>query len=377
MQTISTHTPRNKSLLYAWLLLGCLSCKQAYLPPAISNPPSYLVVEGFIDNGPDSTYFDLTHTYKLNDSTSTTPELGAGVTVEGSDNSAYVLGEVGNGLYGANLPALNTAVTYRLHITTTGGKQYASDFVPVTNNPPIDSINFVRDNNGVTIYANSHDPTGKAKYFRWEYEETWEFHSAYFASLIFANGSLQNYSPNLIFTCWKGDNSTRIVLGTTSQLSSDVVYRQRMVSYPVGAVQISVKYSILVKQYALTQDAFTWWGITQNNTENIGSIFGVQPSTNQGNLHSLSDSTEQVIGYVSAGNLQSQRIFITNDQVSPWVYEPPCMTQLVPLDSIAAYYPLGLWPIDYNSAMTGVYESSNYCIDCTLSGTNAQPSFWQ
>jgi hypothetical protein len=371
------YTLRNKSLLVALLLVGCLSCKQTYLPPAVANPPNYLVVEGFINNGPDSTYFDLTHTYKLSDSTSTTPELGAGVVVEGSDNSVYSLSEVGNGLYGANLPALNTAATYRLHITTTGGKQYASDFVPVANNPPIDSVNFIRDNNGATIYVNSHDPTGKAKYFRWEYQETWEFHTEYVTNLLFVNDSLQLYYPDLEYTCWKGDNSTRVVLATTSQLSSDVVNRQFMVNYPVGSIQFSVKYSILVKQYALTQDAFAWWGITQNNTENIGSIFGVQPSTNQGNLHSLSDSTEQVIGYVSAGNLQSQRIFITNDQVAPWAYEPPCMIQKVPLDSVVEYYAAGIWPISYTFGMTGVNESDKFCIDCTLTGSNIPPPFWQ
>lgn len=364
---------------FSLTLIAALSCKQNYLPPAIANPPTFLVVEGFINTGPDSTYFNLTHTYKLSDSTATTPETGASVTIQGSDNSTFPLGEVGNGLYGANLPSLNTTKTYRLNITTTGGKQYASDYVPIIVNPPIDSVNFIQKNDGVTIYVNTHDPTNKAQFFRWEYQETWEFHSAYFATYQFINRQLIPYAPNTENTCWKGDNSTRLILGSTTQLASDVVYELPLVTIPKPDQQLSVKYSILVKQYAITQQAFNWWSIMQNNTENIGSIFGVQPSTDQGNIHSLTDTSEQVIGFVSAGNIQSQRIFITNDQVTPWIYIPPCAIQIHAnnIDTIAFYYSEGIWPIDLTSDQSHVQESYETCIDCNLTGTNIPPPFWQ
>jgi Domain of unknown function (DUF4249) len=365
------------SALAALSLTATLSCKQTYDPPAIANPPTFLVVEGFINNGPDSTYFDLTHTYKLSDSTATTPETGAAVSIQGTDNSSYSLGEVGNGLYGANLPTLNPTTTYRLSINTTDGKRYASDYVPIVVNPAIDSVNFIRNNTGATIYVNTHDPTNRARYFRWDYQETWEFHSAYFAALMFVNGQLINYAPNTINTCWKADNATGILLGTTTQLSSDIVSEHPLVDIPLAAQQLSVKYSILVKQYAITEDAYNWWSIMQNNTENIGSIFGVQPSTNQGNLHCLSDTAQQVIGYVSAGNTSTQRIFITNDQVSPWIYEPGCTMQTIPIDSMAFYYAQGVWPVDLTSDLTHVNISYETCVDCTLSGSNIQPPFWQ
>ena len=358
-------------------LTATIGCKQTYDPPVIANPPTSLVVEGFINNGPDSTYFDLSHTYKLNDSTGTIPETGAGVSIQGSDNSSYSLSEVGNGLYGANLPALNPTTTYRLFINTTGGKQYASDYVPIVTDPPIDSVNFIRNNTGVNIYVNTHDPTNTAKYYRWEYQETWEFHSAFYATLQFLNNQLVNYSPNTIATCWAGYTSTRIILGTTTQLASDVVYRLPLVSIPLNAEKLSVKYSILVKQYAITENAYNWWSILQNNTENIGSIFGVQPSTDQGNIRCLNDTSEQVVGYVSAGNTNSQRIFITSDQVFPWDYLSPCTTQTVALDSVAFYYTEGIWPIDLTPDQSHAIESYRSCIDCTLGGTNIQPSFWQ
>jgi Domain of unknown function (DUF4249) len=369
-------TPVTISALVITLLAATLGCKQTYLPPIVKNPPVNLVVEGFINNGPDSTYFNLSTTYLLSDSTATTPITGATVTVEGADNSEYPLSEIGNGVYGAPLPPLNTNNTYRLHISTTDDKEYASDYVPIVNDPPLDSINFIRNNSGVHVYANTHDPTGASQYYRYKYEEVWKFQSPYAASLIFANGMLENYAPDTTAVCWYYDNSTAIILAASTQLSKAVIYEAQMVNVPLNAQQISIEYSIFVHQYAVTKAAFDWWTQMQSNTENIGSIFGVQPSADPGNLHCLTDSTQQVIGYVSAGTIQSQRFFITNQQVLPWFYNSGCMEIQDAAGNAASQYAAGVYPVDYHLFPGILNYAYKTCVDCTLTGTNKKPSFW-
>src|SRR5580692_6412580 len=110
------------AILTTWTFTGSPGCKQAYDPPVVSSPNTYLVVEGFINNGPDSTYYSLSHTFKLSDTATATPELQAQVTVQGKDNSSYPLAEMGNGVYGAPLTGLNPAMQYRLDIHTLAGK---------------------------------------------------------------------------------------------------------------------------------------------------------------------------------------------------------------------------------------------------------------
>jgi hypothetical protein len=375
------------SFIAPCLLAISAACKQVYAPPAVASPPSYLVVEGFINNGPDSTYYTLSHTYKLSDSTSTTPETGAAVAVQGSDNSLYILGEVGNGLYGASLPALNPTTTYRLHIATTANKQYASDYVPLVPDPPIDSISVVRNYEGdALICATTHDPTNTARYFRWDYSETWEYHSAYYLQLIVRNNTVLSYQPDTIYTCWRGDNSSHITLANSTALAQNIIYETPMVNIPFNAQQLSVEYSILAHQYAITEAAFNWWSLLQNNTENIGSIFGVQPSTDQGNIHCLTDTSEEVIGYISAGTIRTQRQFFFNAQVAPWVYTPPCSELNTRPDSVLFFYSTGIWPIDsfsingsgINAGQTfRVHIAGRGCVDCTTTGTNIKPPFWQ
>ena len=365
-------------------LLATTACRQTYNPPVIANPPNYLVVEGFIENnGADSTLFTLSRTVKL-DSNAYTAEQGASVTVEGTDNSIFRLGEVNNGAYGARLPFLNSNVTYRLHIATSGGKQYASDYVPIVTDPPIDSISWARKDNppnaGIQIYANTHDPNNNTHYYRWEYQETWEFHAAFYATIKYTPATgIVGYGPNTTYYCWHNDKSSSVLIASSTQLSQDVIYEAPVVLIPLNSQQLQIKYSILVKQYALTKDAFNWWQILQKNTEQIGSIFGVQPSANPGNIHSLTDTTEQVLGFVGGGSTRTQRIFITNAQVLPWDYETDCQDNKVSPDpaTLSNEFAGGNLPWSQDVMPPSVHVAFKTCVDCTFSGTNIPPYFWQ
>lgn len=339
------------------------------------------MVEGFIENnGTDSTVFNLSRTIRL-DTNFYSPELGAALTVEGTDNSSWELGEIGDGRYGAQLAGLiNNNTSYRLHIRTRSGKQYASDYIPLVKDPPIDSISWRRRDDppyaGIQIYANTHDPQNNTHYYRWTYGETWEFHSPFFATIKWdpVAQDLVLYHPNIISVCWHYDSSATVLLASSTQLAQDLIYEQPLVIVPLNSQQITVRYSILVKQYALTKDAFDWWQAMARNTELIGSIFGVQPSANKGNIRSLTDTSEIVLGFVSGGNTHSQRIFITRDQVAPWLYDPGCPSIPDTPYGLQAFIDRGYLPYDETSTFD--LMSWPRCIDCTLTGTNIRPSFW-
>src|ERR1700735_1867551 len=82
-----------------FLLPLIIGCKKTYNPPAISAPESYLVVEGVINAGADSTIIKLSRTVNLSAATTANPETGAVVAVEGNDNTNYPLSETSPGNY--------------------------------------------------------------------------------------------------------------------------------------------------------------------------------------------------------------------------------------------------------------------------------------
>ncbi|HVV54337.1 MAG TPA: DUF4249 domain-containing protein [Mucilaginibacter sp.] len=377
------------------LVLLAWGCKKPFTPPGdISADNRYLVVEGVISMN-DSTFIRLSRTKKVDTFKTVVPELHAQVNIESNANASYALIEAGNGIYAAPPLNLDTSRRYRLRIKTTDGKEYISDFVPVKDAPPIDSIGFIARAQGVQLYVNSHNSASTTRYYRWEYQETWQFHSMY------ASSYRNDLHPRLVsdqkYSCFASDTSGNILLASTIKLATDVIYQAPLTLIPANSEKIETKYSILVRQYALTSDAYDFWQNLQKNTENIGSIFDVLPSEVQGNFHCLSNPSETVIGYLCAGNITSKRIFISADELLPTYsvqYPYSCVldtTFTAPADASQQRSTNIYWQSTaIDSIVQGLYGvpdvlgvpyaytySAGPCVDCTIRGTRIKPSFWK
>jgi len=370
-------------LLYCILILELVNCKVPYDPPVKSANAHYLVVEGYLNgNGQTTIKMSRTRNITSGDTAKNIYETGAHLQIEDDNNGHFPLNESANGVYSGNY-LLNPGNKYRLHIITTDGKEYISDFVPFKQSPPIDTINWNFKNGGVQIYANAHDPQDKTRFYRWDFQETWEFHSAFYSYLKW-DSSLLKVVPrtNQIYICWRTENSTTTYLGSSTKLQQDIISGAPLNLIAFGDKRISVLYSTLVTQYALDSAAYNYWNAMKSNTENVGSIFDPQPNQTRGNIHCTKDSSEVVVGYIGAGITQQKRIFISNNQMpANWNSPPDCVIDSVPKDSIAYYLggTLGFVPIDtILDPMTRFGYTSSFlnCVDCTYYGTNVKPPFW-
>ena len=377
----------------AIMILLFAHCKQSYEPQLEAKNIKLLVVEGFLNSGQGPTTIRLSRTVNLKD-TAIKPEPGAIVSVEGENGSIFSLTGNTKGEYSIAQLILNNNVKYRLHIKTTNGKEYISDFIPVKYTPPIDSITWQRESNGVRLYANAHDQQNATKYYEWKFEETWEFHSAFYTSLKYIRNPSTNavtgltyrnadQSPDTtIYKCWGIQNSSSIVVGSTEKLTADVVYLPVQYIEP-GSEKLSVLYSMNLKQYAISKDEYLFLQKMKKNTEQVGTLFDAQPSELSGNIHCLTDPDETVIGFVEITQEQTKRIFISNSQVGGWNYNAGCFQIEIDnnLDSINKYgrdlIPTTASKIGPMGDIVAFYATfSDECIDCTLHRTNKRPAFW-
>jgi hypothetical protein len=391
------------------LIMTIISCKKSYTPPIIVANNNYLVVEGVINSGNDSTVIKLSRTRKISDKVITNPETGAALSVEGDQNSSYPLTETSQGIYTS--PGLNLDNThkYRLRIKTSNGEQYLSDYEQVLNSPPIDSISYdlkgTFNDPGVNIYISTHDATNKALYYRWDYQETWVIHS-YYESFFKSNGDTvlgRDLVNDNITNCWQSDTSSNIILGSSAKLSQNVIADLPIIFIPSTSEKVAGKYSILVKQYALSADAYTFYENLKKNTEQLGSIFDALPTQINGNIHSIRNPSEPVIGYISVGNPSSLRIFIANQKLPQWktdtsfytgchiAYDdknPCCFYNFGGVNQVDEYinydisgYKYPLIPIDAigmpGHPPIGFKASTRECVDCTVRGSNKPPAFWK
>jgi len=285
-----------------------LRCTKPYNPAVVAGNNNYLVVEGNINTGTDSTTILLSRTTNIASGITTLPEPGATVVIQDNQNGSYSLHSNGNGSYTSALLTLDPTRMYRLSITTADGKVYLSDFVPASVSPPIDSIGFKTVNNNLQVYVNTHDPNNATHYYRWDYTETWQFHADYPSTYI-SNGSEVVYrtAAQNIYQCWTNDISTDIELASSAKLSQDVIYQNPLLSIPSTSEKLEIRYSILLKQYAMTTAGYNYYSLLKQNTEELGSIFDAQPSTLTGNIHCTTNATIPVIGYVTAGTTAQKK----------------------------------------------------------------------
>jgi hypothetical protein len=373
-----------QSLAAFIFLLFAASCKTPYDPPIKSSKDHFLVVDGFINtNGFTNIKLSRTRNITWGDTAPYINEINAQVIIEDDQNNVYPLYENGAGNYSAGY-FLNSNAQYRLHITTANQKEYVSDFVPCKISPPIQEVGWRFNDGDVQVYVNTQDPNNQTHFYRWDYKETWEFHSQYYSTLKFIT------QPNLavvprtvpVFVCYREGNSSNIFLGSSLKLKEDVIHEAPLALIPNHDRRISVLYSTLVTQYALDSAGYNYWNAMKGNTENVGSIFDPQPNLTQGNIHCITDSSERVIGYISAGTTQQARLFISNSSLpSDWNQPLNCTEYTVPKDSIGFYFSGNVFiPISSlppGSPMPEAYLSaSGTCVDCTLTGSPDKPPFW-
>jgi hypothetical protein len=364
-------------LFFAVLLAGC---REQYELPLKESDVSLLVVEGTLNAGQGPTNILLTRTVKVNEDLAFKPVLNAKLIVEDKNNGSVALNEAGNGNYTHVQLSLIIGQEYRLRIRTNENKEYLSDYVVVRQTPAIDSVSWKKENNGLTIYANTHDASNNTRYYKWDYEETWEIKTYFTAEYKWVGGSSIVPSPNFNHRCWKYAKSNAITIGSTAQLQSDVVSDAPLLLIPSGSDKLSVRYSILLKQQTLTKEAYEYLKLMKKNTETMGSIFDPQPSELRGNIKCITKPDEGVIGYLTASGFSEKRIFVTA-QEADWQYEQDCsyMRVINDPDSINLWVPTYL-PFDAERSRgttIAYYMSLARCVDCTKRGGDLnKPGYW-
>jgi Domain of unknown function (DUF4249) len=370
-------------------LLCNIHCKEIYTPPAIKNNPGLLVVDGLLTSAPDSTYITLTRTRNLSDTVPSPPESNATVIVEGETSGTIPLIEIRVGVYG-NLLSLDSSQKYRLTIRTSNGVNYSSDFIPFKITPAIDSLSWKEDTAQVSIRVSTHDPSNNTRYYRWAYEETWNYHTYYVSEFNYTNDTVMvRGGDHLIYYCWSKTISSDIEVGTSAGLSQDVISNTVFHHVNKQTEKIYIEYSILAKQYALTSDQFDYWSNLKKTTEDLGTLFDSQPSQLPSNIHCITNPSETVLGYLSASTVTTKRMFIKRFDLSNYNYTPyflPCQLDpglvqvLDPNDIQTAYQYLEAPDHPFTflyEANGGYYIAPNFCADCREhGGTTTKPEFW-
>jgi hypothetical protein len=373
-------------LIVGVTLSGCIEEYDADIP---SEDTDLLVVEGTICSEKVNTFI-LTRTKAIKSSDSPTPrrQLGAIVSVRGSDGSVYEARE-GGGDYSTYIGPLDPDTKYYLHIEI-DGEVYESEPQKPLRTEGIAEVMGVQDtpesNINVLITPDAPFETDEAHYYSWTYNETWEVHSDYttFISYDRENHTYVVNPRQFPWRGWKDDTSTTIMVGASPSYEGQHIRRLKMYDIDRGDERVYHKYSGLIHQRAISKAEYEYELARRQASSEMGGLFTPQPSSLPTNIRCLT-SKKHVIGFVGCSmNTSEYRFFLVatdysiktphHDDTRQWYTNPEAWLCCQLLDRglfLCEWFPSS---VDGSLQTAWAYQSQ---LDVRYKGAYiVEPSFW-
>jgi hypothetical protein len=397
-------------LIIAWFLSSCL---ETYYPEFSDEEVNTLVISGGITDqeGYHSIYVSLATNVSQPEYF---PVTGCWGYVADDKGNNFNLQSLGEGHYQVWIGKENLVPgrKYKLVVVTPLGSVYESDEEVMPDSPEIDSMYYsweFKETNvpgiqsaGLQFYADFAGGNDQSHYYRWIVEETWEYHSPYIIEWYYDGKSkaiLQFNPPDYSKqVCYKTQDLEKIFTMKTSNLEANEYKGFPLHFIDNTSEKLLYKYSVLIRQMALSERAYQYWDYLRQNDEDQDGLYQKQPMQIQGNIYALGDfdssridtsvseidtltnrprSNKRVLGYFSVSSLRTKRTTLTNlnnlnvdlsDYCLPWV----------PKNGLSTF----LRTTPYNEIVylvhndTGTFLADKSCFDCRLrGGTTSKPAF--
>jgi hypothetical protein len=380
---------RAKNVFIAILAVGCV---EPYQAPDLGQNISIMVVDGFINATAGSATVRLTKAIPLSKKDEYPAEKGAEVKISTEKGDSFTLFEQDSGRYYAYGVDVDISTRYQLSIRSGDNLHYISDYISIKQTPPIDSVTWRAEDDGITMLVNTHDDTEGSRYYHWDYTETWEYRAPWPSYYTNVNKTVIQRKPeDMPQTCYKTVPSTKIVVGSTGRLSKDVVSDFPLTYVQHGTGKISILYSIMVRQRVVDKIEYEFLQDLQRVTESVGGLFDSQPYEILGNIRS-EDPSVPVLGFFSGGFVAETRTFVRfrdlPDNLQIWPYHYCVLDTMCSVD--ANLRPdlrctIDIYNMPENSYLVasldpnfpGYSYTNARCADCRVQGgILTKPDFW-
>jgi len=191
--------------------------------------------------------------------------------------------------------------------------------------------------------------------------------------------------------CYTTKSNIGTIQTTTTELNDNIISRFPLRFIAKTDPIIKERYSILVRQYVQSIEAYTFYKIISE----LGSVQSIlsqnQPGYVAGNIKSLSNPDEKILGYFETSSVSSKRIYFNYsdfqiDVPPPYFYECLSIT-LDFLDNTGTDFDWNERAYIYNLTVLDdfileFHEEPIYiivtgqCGDCTTFSSSIKPDFW-
>lgn len=323
-----------KRLIYILLLLP-IACIDPY-PVDVPEGAQLLTVEGIIHTGPGPHAITLTRsdTYGSIFEGLVRPVSGATVVVRDNEGRITFLEEGAEARGSYFTPSgfrAEIGKSYTLQIQTVEGKVYTSLPERVESVPEISKVQIktltvpvegeVIPKSGVQLVAEINDPADQNNFYFWRNGKATyilETRPDLFTLRPTQTNPDRTPAPKpCCFTCYR----TEVSNNQSLFIAQDDNFNGLTTRIPAAFIEddgfrFVNTFRIDLKQYAISQNAYRFLRLVKQQAEISGSIFDPPPATIRGNMISLDNPNEVVLGYFMAGGEASKTVYIKRNDLT-------------------------------------------------------------
>ena len=370
-------------------LLMHLSCIRPFDPEILAEDERKYVVSGDVILGDEIQRVNISITSPI-EAPEYIPVEGCEVTISDNQGNTFSMEDKGNGDYETVMAPeyLVPGHAYRLEVLTPAGDRIMSAYDTLKTGPEVDTVYYFREdletNNpdvytlGIQFYVDLHAQEGQSHFYRWEPVETWEYHADYPKEWYY-DGEVHHIFPpdSSRMVCWSTQSLPNIYTLTTDHLVENQYERIPLHYVNNLTSRLAYGYSLLIRQYALSEAAYVYWDQLRINSDREGGLYEKQPLAIRGNMQCVNKPEQDVLGFFSAASVSEKRIFVDPIPDLPLYFTTYCdyVDLRTGLHEIPpAWYPAYLYGNEFGYSYRVIFIE---CVDCTiLGGVHIKPAFW-
>lgn len=397
----------NRFAALAALLLCAAACIYPFEARISDSGEWPLVVEGDIIVG-DKTFISLSHVRPFKALDNDFESFSAEGYIEGEDGTriesdpyafyddVWSPSARSEAIINFDTRTLPPGQRYRLHFATRdkNGKtlnRYESDWLEPCPAPTIDALTYSYHPEYGEMWVGLSMHCNGSHYFRWYFEETWEYHSdlssEFYYNLFKHEVKRYKFGEPTLYYCWDNAKSNQIQIFSTANQTEDRFEELAFHRIKLTDKRLQVLYRITVHLAAISEDAYNYWNNIKQGSEEQGSIFSPTPSEMASNVHCVSDPSVQVIGYLNLSDQATSVMYYDNQQNHFFKPGIPHLradkkVAVADVDSMDYWYLNGKLPFEAIYDLPSP-DPSHYmwtlasCIDCRMEGgTKDKPEDW-
>ena len=373
-------------LLFAF---GLNSCVERFRPN-IDKYDNLLVIDGNITNQPGPYTVKLSRSAPLHN-LEFIPITDCQVSIFDNTGISEVLVPVDAGVYQTSPSGIQGIVgrQYKISIQLPDGNIYESDFEELKQAVELESvytqIEYREDETvnhtlaGYQFYLDTKKADTEANYYFWSLEATYQYQSDYTIRWIYRDTLEWFHAPWKYYNCWTTDPLSDIYVFNTEGLITPVITAFPLHYVNTETRKLSVRYSLLVKQFTISKQAYSFFEGLQDNTGE-GSLYSQQPTQIRGNVFNIDNAGEPVLGYFLIAGLHEKRLFVDRPKLPVHFYYSQCQLTEADFEAYAQlpWYASAEFPYFAIETPGGRRAVPNQaCVDCRRKGGMVEkPDFW-